>query len=161
MPICPDQLIVNLSERGHPDRFVSKHWVATQAGDGREMFILSGIALINLQGVSSEQWRRGRYRLGVNLDQPLLTAGQDPTQTGLLIEQWTPLVTPYSIFNAGQSLNSGFAVDEVFDVLPVNRPTRDVFLEGCVAVRDSDAFLFRVGYHLTLLGTFDRLGPPL
>ena len=93
----------------------------------------------------------------VNLAQPLVTAGQDPSQTGLQIEQWTPFVTPYALFNAGQSVNSGFAVDEVFDVAPVGDATNTVVVSGCTAVRDSDAIIYRVGYHLTLLGRFAPL----
>jgi len=157
MAICGEQVIVELSEVANPDQFVSKHWVATRTGDDRELFILSGIALINVQGVSSAQWRRGQYRLVVNLAQPLVTAGQDPSQTGLQIEQWTPFVTPYALFNAGQSVNSGFAVDEVFDVAPVGDATNTVVVSGCTAVRDSDAIIYRVGYHLTLLGRFAPL----
>jgi hypothetical protein len=77
------------------------------------------------------------------------------------VEQLAPYASISSIFNQGVSNNSGFAVD-------VWRPNHygagiDAFshqsvgnlfsgLQVDVAVRDTDAWLYRVGYNITLLG---------
>jgi hypothetical protein len=63
--------------------------------------------------------------------------------------------------NQGQSVNSGFAVD-VWRPNPFNTATHavtdlpvDHLFEGIqvdVAVRDTDAYIFRLGYNITLLG---------
>jgi hypothetical protein len=60
-----------------------------------------------------------------------------------------------SIFEQNESVNAGYAVDAFRPIFT----TRDTFpqifdtLEVDLAVRDNDAFIFRVGYHLTLVGT--------
>jgi hypothetical protein len=66
-----------------------------------------------------------------------------------------------SIFNQDQSVNSGFAVD-VFRPHPfftatdifTNTPRNNLFagIQVDAAVRDSDAYLYRLGYRITLVG---------
>jgi hypothetical protein len=77
------------------------------------------------------------------------------------LEEWAPFASLSSIFNQGQSINSGFAVDtwrpnqfgSGTNVLS-NQPINNIFsgINVDVAVRDTDASIFRVGYNITLLG---------
>jgi hypothetical protein len=48
----------------------------------------------------------------------------------------------------------------VTDVSGVTHPRVFWALEVDLAVRDSDAFLYRVGFHLTLLGSIIAVPPP-
>jgi hypothetical protein len=68
---------------------------------------------------------------------------------------------PQLVFNQDQSINSGFAVDvwrpthfatgtDAFTHLPVGNIFTGINVD--VAVRDTDAWIFRVGYNVTLLG---------
>ena len=98
-------------------------------------------------------------------------AGAEGSQysLGFRVEQWSPYASISSIFNNGPSLNSGFAVD-VWRPNPFGTGT-DAFthqpvgnlhtgLQVDVAVRDTDAWLFRVGYNILLLGRIVFLAIP-
>lgn len=91
----------------------------------------------------------------------------DPQTTGsgnrvdFQLEQWSPFAAISSIFNQGPSLNSGFAVN-VWRPNPFATGTdafsgsmlNDLFsgIQVDVAVRDTDAWLYRVSYNITLFG---------
>ena len=82
----------------------------------------------------------------------------------------TPFASLSAIFNRGQSINSGFAVDawrshhfgSGTDVL-TNRPVNNLFagINVDLAVRDSDAWLYRLGYNITLIGKIVFVAPTL
>jgi hypothetical protein len=84
------------------------------------------------------------------------------------VEGWAPFVSLSSIFNQGQSINSGFAVDvwrpnhfgNGTDVLS-NRPVNNLFsgINVDLAVRDTDAWLHRIGYNITLVGKIVFVAP--
>jgi hypothetical protein len=75
--------------------------------------------------------------------------------------EWAPFVCLSSIFNENQSINSGFAVDvwrpnhfgSGTDVL-TNHPVNNLFagINADLAVRDTDAWIYRLSYNITLLG---------
>ena len=77
------------------------------------------------------------------------------------VEQWAPYAALSSMFNRGASLNSGFAVDvwrpnpfdNATDIF-TNAPVNNLFsgIQADVAVRDIDAIIHRLSYHITLLG---------
>jgi hypothetical protein len=77
------------------------------------------------------------------------------------VEQWSPFASLSSIFDQDASDNAGFAVDvwrptpfgQVQDVL-TGQLVGNIFngIDVDVAVRDSDAWIYRVGYNITLLG---------
>jgi hypothetical protein len=78
-----------------------------------------------------------------------------------MAEQWAPFASLASIFDQDTSDNAGFAVDvwrpthfdEAFDVV-TGQLVGSIFagINVDVAVRDSDAWLYRLGYNITLLG---------
>ncbi len=83
------------------------------------------------------------------------------------LEEWAPFASLSSIFNQGQSINSGFAVDtwrpnhfaNGTSVLS-NQQVNNIFngINVDVAVRDTDAWIHRVGYNITLLGKIAFIG---
>lgn len=134
--------------------------------------ILSGIVLIDMKGVTSAQWRRETLSIQPNLKDAATTAAQryglplPPGPPGawfaaFQVEQLAPFSTLSSVFNAQESINSGFAVDAwrpnpffTANDLATGTPASNLFagIQADIAVRDSDAFLYRVGYHITLVG---------
>jgi hypothetical protein len=77
------------------------------------------------------------------------------------VEEWVPFVTPNAMFNESQAMNCGFAVDiwrpnhfgSGTDVL-TNLQVNNIFsgINADLAVREKDAWLYRLGYSITLLG---------
>jgi len=142
------------------------------------LLVLSGVVISDLEGTSSAQWLRESVSFlpdmaGPNNSGPLnwaisrfsipRPAGQ-PGQNynvGFSLEEWAPFASLTSVFNEHQSIDSGFAVD-VWRPAPFatgtdvfTNQTRGNIFTGIVvdlAVRDSDAWIFRVGYNITLLG---------
>jgi hypothetical protein len=105
--------------------------------------------------------RRGLERLSAPDTAFLPTAEQVAWFAAFQVEQLAPFSTLSSVFNAQESINSGFAVDAwrpnpffTANDLATGSPVADLFagIQADLAVRDSDAFLYRVGYHITLVG---------
>jgi hypothetical protein len=75
-----------------------------------------------------------------------------------------------SIFNQNQSINSGFAVntwrpthqDSGIDIL-TNQSVNNIFtgINVDVAIRDTDAWILRIGYNITLVGTIAFIKVPV
>ncbi len=133
--------------------------------------VLSGVVLIDMKGVSSAQWRRETLLINPDLKEPIKTAnrlygfplpaGHEDTFRYLFqVEQRAAFASLSSVFNANVSNNSGFAVDAwrpnpdftVTDTENLQVPNIFSGVQADIAVRDSDAFLYRVGYHITLIG---------
>jgi hypothetical protein len=77
------------------------------------------------------------------------------------VEQWAPFATINSIYDAATAVDAGFAVDGFRPIIATsNNGIPNVFqsLEVDLAVRDRDAFIFRVGYQLTLVGRIVEVG---
>ena len=84
------------------------------------------------------------------------------------VEGWAPAASLGSIFNQGQSIDSGFAVDawrpnhfgSGTEVL-FNRLVGNLFsgINVDLAVRDTDAWLYRLSYNITLLGRIVFVAP--
>jgi hypothetical protein len=141
---------IYISQTSEPNRFVNPQLVHTKTGDGKELVVLSGIVHLNLKGLTSSQWLRDKVSLSVNLG-PVLLADK-----GFRHEQAACLVTINSMFNKGASTNAGYAVDTC-SVKSAAGFSTGISIDCDVAVRDSDAWLYRIGYHVTLVGTFGDL----
>jgi hypothetical protein len=140
------------------------------------LLALSGVVFANLQGNSEAQWLHETVSFSPDVGGqfgPLVDAISRysiPTPPGRFgvnwdvvfsLQAWAPAVTLSAIFNQGQSINSGFAVDRwrpsdfltLTDLLS-NQPVGNIWNGVMVdlAVRDTDAFIFRLGYNITLLG---------
>ena len=130
-PLASDNVCIE------PERFHTTHSLRTKTGDGRDLVVLSGYAEIDgddLRGNANGTWnRRGLvFRVGPrwrNVDT-------------------VPVVSMTSIMNLGVATNAGWAVDNCKVITtPGGRET----LQCRVAVRDSDGFMFRVNYYVTMV----------
>ena len=165
--------------------FAGQNWLITPAalalGDAppndihaqKWLLMLSGVAMVNLKGDSTDQWLHATLLLEPTVIDPMHyaiahhsiprpsgTEGIDYS-LGFQIELAAPYASISSVFDAHESIDAGFAVD-------VWRPNHygtgiDAFshqyvgnlfsgLQVDVAVRDTDAWLYRVGYNIALLG---------
>ena len=137
--------------------------------DQRFLLIVSGVAIVDVRGSSGAQWAHETVSLRPSLYNPLSYAvirWQIPTPQGSYglefeTEQWALNATLSSVYNKDQSVNSGFAVD-AWRVNPfgtgndavTNQAFNRLFagIQVDLAVRDTDAWIHRVGYSITLLG---------
>ena len=142
-------------------------------GAQKFLLVLSGVGIINLKGETSNDWLRDSVHIlpdmlgpknyaiaRFGIPRPTGTAGAD-YYTVFQVEQWSPFAAISSIFDQDQSINAGFAVDD-WRPAPFNTgtnaisgaPVGNIFtgIIADVAVRDSDAWLYRVSYNITLLG---------
>ena len=144
--------------------FAGQNWLITPAAsavnetppqrieDQKWLLVLSGVAMATVKGESTAQWKHQTVSMRPNLHTPLQYA---VTKYGIPIPQGAALAFQV------ESVNSGFAVD-VWRPNPFNTATHavtnlpvDHLFEGIqvdVAVRDTDAYIFRLGYNITLLG---------
>jgi hypothetical protein len=146
------------------------------------LLVLSGVVIADLKGDNSGQWNHQTVSFIPDMagpDDPSSTSGplnwainrySIPKPSGapgaqylirFSVEEWAPFVSPNAIFNQGQSINSGFAVDawrpnhfgnglNLFTHQHVNNLFTGINAD--LAVRDTDAWLYRLGYNITLLG---------
>jgi hypothetical protein len=157
--------------------------------DQKWLLVLSGVVIANLKGNSTAEWLHETLSFTPDMagaDSPTSTSGplnwaishfsipKPPGSPGaqylirFSLEEWAPFASLSAIFNQDQSINSGFAVDtwrpnhfgSGTDVLS-HQPVNNIFsgINVDVAVRDTDAWIFRVGYNITLLGKIAFIAP--
>jgi hypothetical protein len=140
---------------------------------GRQKFllVLSGVGIVNMRGTSN--WVGGIVHILPDMSVPLDYAinqfsiprppGNEDSDysVSFQVEQWAPFAGLSSIFDQDQSVNAGFSVNawrhssfstgtDAFSGQTVNNIFNGIDVD--VAVRDSDAWLLRLGYNITLLG---------
>jgi hypothetical protein len=146
--------------------------------DQKWLLVLSGVVLADFKGNSSAQWLHETLSFVPDMAGPTgsgplnwaishFSIPKPPGSPGVdysivfSLEEWAPFASLSSIFNQDQSINSGFAVDvwrpspfntgtDALSHLPVNNIFTGINVD--VAVRDTDAWIFRVSYNITLLG---------
>ena len=146
------------------------------------LLVLSGVVIANLEG-NSAQWLYETLSFlpdmaGPQNSGPLNWAigrfaiPRPPNQNvsiGFSLEEWAPFASLSSIFDQNQSINAGFAVDvwrpnhfatgtDAFTHAPVNNIFTGINVD--VAVSDTDAWIYRIGYNVTLLGKIVFLTTP-
>jgi hypothetical protein len=158
--------------------FATQNWLITptalapgqptpKAASHLWLVVLSGVVVIDLQGNNPNDWRRETVTiqpdsLSLALEFALLESGL-PLPNGSLgldLQQWAPFASIGSVFEKASSVDAGFAVDAWraspfeqgtdLDGLPTNRLFAGVDVD--VAVRNTHATLFRLGYNFTLIG---------
>lgn len=145
---------------------------APAIGDQRLLLVLTGVLICDVRGNSGAQWLRETLEFIPDMAGPLNWAisrwslprppvGAPNHYVGFALEEWAPFAAPSSMFNQNTAVNSGHAVDtwrpspfasgtDARTNQPVSRVFNGVRID--VAVRDTDAFLHRVSYHVSLLG---------
>jgi hypothetical protein len=151
--------------------------------DQKFLLVLSGVVIANLEGNSSSQWLAETVSFlpdmaGPQNSGPLPWAisrfgiPQPPGQNfsiGFSLEEWAPFASLSSIFDQNQSINAGFGVQvwrpnhfatgtDAFTHLPVGNLFTGINVD--VAIRDTDAWIYRLGYNVTLLGKIVFLTVP-
>ena len=100
-------------------------------------------------------WAINRY----SIPRPSGEAGQQYL-VRFSVDEWAPFVSLGSVFDHAPSINSGFAVDDwrpyYFDSgidVMTRRPGNNIFtgVNADWSVSDSDAWIYRLGYNITLL----------
>lgn len=131
------------------DRFESLHSVHTITKDDKHLITLTGIVRLDIQGVSTKKWREEEVSI-----QPKIV--YIPKDHALQIEHWAPFVTINAIYNKNQANEAGWAVNNFWIHLPADHliTYRVAFIDvrAKVLVRDSDGWLFRVAYQVTISG---------
>jgi hypothetical protein len=164
--------------------FGGENWLITPAASAvhetppatisnqRWLLVLSGVALVNLQGLSGD-WHHDQVAISPDMNSPLDSAisrfsiprphgseGADYS-TGFQVDQWAPVVGLGSVFDAHEAVNAGFAVDtwrpapfgtgtDAFSGQPVGNIFTGVVVDA--GASDSDAWLYRLGYNFILEG---------
>jgi hypothetical protein len=131
----------------------SQHWVHFTDSQQREVYVLSGTCILNPVETGPQdgsRWHRGKTDFAVPV--PDLPAGQ-----GLVVQQWAPTVVLGSIQNDGVANDAGWAVDD-FD-LEVSQGEAASFVWPVFnyAVGDTDGYLLRVAYTVTVVGYYAPL----
>jgi hypothetical protein len=170
--------------------FAGQNWLITPAAlaaneppaadirDQKWLLHLTGVVNANLKGNSTNQWLHETLSFKPDTDGPLNYAidrhsiprpSADGASFGIQfsLEQWAPFASLSSIYNQGQSDNSGFAVDvwrpthfESGPDMVTNQTVGNLFtgIDVDVAVRDTDAWIYRLSYHIVLLGKIVFIG---
>jgi hypothetical protein len=136
---------------------------------------LTGVVTLDFKGAENGQWRRDIIHIGPDLSGPAKTASSrfgvrlPPGQSGsdylthFQADQWAPHIGLSAMFNKDHSVNSGFEV-AVWRPNPFFKD-KDIFTgvevsnlwsgaQADIAVRDRDAELLRLSYHMTVIGKF-------
>jgi hypothetical protein len=130
----------------YPEAFHTAYELRTKTGDGQDLVVISGYAEIDgndLRGNADGTWNRRILRFNVG---PWWQFGETDI---------VPVVSPSSIMNVGAANNAGWAVDscDVIQTEQQSRRRQRYSLECRVGVRDSDGYMFRVNYYVTMTGT--------
>jgi hypothetical protein len=159
--------------------------------DQRWLLILSGVVLANQRGDNSGSWNYQTVSFIPDMagpDDPTATSGPlnwAITQYGIprppgtvgqrylvrfSADEWSPFVSLGSIFDKGPSVNAGFAVDDWrpnhfesgTDVV-TNETVNNIFtgVNADLAVNDNDAWIYRLGYNIALIGRIVFIAPPV
>lgn len=131
------------------ERFESLHSVRTITGDKKQLITLTGVVRIDLKGSSTKNWREEEVIICPRIV-------YIPKDRALQLEHWAPFVTINAIYNEKTAVDAGWAVNNFsLELPPENKVTYrypHIEIKTRVLVRDSDGWLFRVGYQVTLSG---------
>jgi hypothetical protein len=159
--------------------------------DQKWLLVLSGVVIANFKGDNSGTWNQQTVSFIPDMagtDDPSATSGplnwiigqyaipKPPGAVGaqylirFSLEEWSPFVSLGSVFDQGPSINAGFAVNDwrpnAFDSgtnVVTGQPASNIFtgVNVDLAVSDSDAWLYRLNYNITLLGKLVFIAPPV
>lgn len=161
----------------HPDT----SWQHFDDHSQKWLLILSGVGMVDLRSDTGSKWLHEALIIHPDLSAPLqyaISRYPVPRPQGVLgsaynldfqVIEWAPFAAPSSVYDERTAINFGVAVDnwrphpfdtgqEVFTQKPLNNLFRGIQVD--VAVRDKDAWLYRVSYNITLLGYIVYLQPP-
>jgi len=158
--------------------------------DQKWLLILSGVVLANQRGDNSGSWNHQTVSFIPDMagaDDPTASSGPlnwaiarygIPRPPGTLgqeylvrfsVDEWAPFVSLGSVSDQGTPVNAGFAVDDWrpnhfesgTDVV-TSEWVNNIFtgVNADLAVNDPDAWIYRLGYNITLIGRIVFIAPP-
>ena len=142
---------INVNDIANRDQFVTQHWVHTETADRLHLWTLTGVVVLHLKGTGGD-WRREQVNLGITV--PLIPEGR-----ALRLRHWAPFVTINAVGNDKVAHDAGWALDWFRLANPGTPTLQQIVVETQVAVRDSDGWVYRVGYEVTLAGSFVEAPP--
>jgi hypothetical protein len=148
---------IDIDQIQDPELFRSVHQLVMPSTGGRTFVHLTGVVLATLRGTSEEQWRGETFRILVSLQNAAHDAGF-PESHWFRAVHWTAFATLSSIFNDEEANDAGWSVNG-FRLEDPRRLQGFATLLVETAVRDTDGFIFRLGYNITMLGTFEPSPP--
>lgn len=142
------------------------------------LLVLSGVAIINLQGNNPNDWRRETLTIFPDIQSPINFAISRyglPAPTGgnivaLNLEQWAPFAAVSSGFEKESGgVDAGYAVDAWRNTPFLStkdihgNPVTQVFLgiDVDLGVRNNNATLYRVSFNFTLLAKIVIIPNPI
>jgi hypothetical protein len=157
--------------------------------DQKWLLVLSGVVIADLKGDSGERWEYQTVSFTPDMagpDDPSSTSGplnwainhysipKPPGSPGVQylirfsVEELVPFASLSSIFNQDESINSGFSVEawrpnhfgigtDVMSERPVNNLFNGINVD--IALRDTDAWIYRLSYNITLIGKIVFVAP--
>lgn len=147
-----DMTITELTEKT-----ASKHYLrmpVPESGKNFELFIFSGIAIFNKLKGTGSSWEGGYAYIAAKYNN-VIAQGK-----AILPKHWTVDVHLASISNLKVANNTGWSVNE-FSLRKYDNnlgggrvvvPDGSLVLDTKIAVRDIDAYIHRLSYHVTILG---------
>lgn len=161
--------------------FAGQNWLITPAAravneappdsisDQAWLLVLSGVAIVNLEATTADDWLADEVYLLPDMNGPLDYAiarwgiPRPPQNTAYLeqftLDEWSPFAALSSVVERDQPANAGFAVDswrpqpfatgtDVFSGQTVGNIFTGIIVNAAVA----DGLLYRVSYNITLEG---------
>lgn len=145
-------MTTDISQTQDPELFRSVHHLVMPSTGDRTYVGLTGVVLATLRGTSEEQWREETFRIYVSLQKAAHDAGFRESHWFRAVH-WTAFATLSSIFNDEEANDAGWAVNAFrLEDPPLLRGAAPLIVE--TAVRDTDGYIFRLGYNITMLGRF-------
>ncbi|HRF38600.1 MAG TPA: hypothetical protein PK198_07420 [Saprospiraceae bacterium] len=145
----------------NPDRFRSQHWTHTRTGDGKELITITGSVVIDFKMTPPYGgWTKETLELELML--PI----QFPAGKVLHIDQWAPFFTINGFYGdthatgAGgpTSANHGVIIEDFWG--PGRVKTGGSFsVFANIGVSGRQTKFHRIGYHITLVGSFVKADP--
>jgi hypothetical protein len=159
--------------------------------DQKWQLILTGVVRADQRGDNSGLWNQQTVSFLPDMagtDDPTATSGPlnwaiahygIPRPPGTLgqqylvrfsVDEWAPFVSLSSVYDQGPSVNAGFAVNDWrpnhFDTgtdAVTSEAVNNIFtgVNADLAVNDTDAWIYQLGYNITLIGTIVFITPPV
>jgi hypothetical protein len=138
------------------ESIASRHYLVTPlTTPDMKLFVFSGVASFNdkIKGRTREDWEF--FAAQIEADYTNIIPNHRALQ---LTGGWVVDVQLASLFNRNQALNTGWAVNEFRLVTSDSHDRLVAAVNGKlkilaeVAVRDSDAFIHKLSYHVTIVG---------
>lgn len=164
--ITPAPLAVNQSE---PSSILDQVWMLVLTGVGTTTDFTDDQDVQGIRGNNPDDWRRLTFTFSPDINAPLLSAIESysipapidvPYFLVLSVDYWAPFVSISSAFHKNTD-DAGFAVD-AWRAAPFTQGFEDVNgnslpnlfagIEVDVAVRNDQAYIYRISYQITLVG---------